>query len=47
MLQKKEEYKPYDTAKIESQMRDKQIKKINKLMQMFDVKQFEIKFAYA
>jgi len=46
MLSKKEMYKPYDTAKIESQMRDKQIKKINKLMQAFDVKISEIKFAY-
>jgi len=47
MLYKKEEYKPYDTAKIETQMREKQIKKINKLMQIFDVKPFEIKLAYA
>jgi transposase len=45
MLTKKEPYKPYDTAKIESQMREKQIKKINKLMQVFDVKASEVKFA--
>jgi len=42
MLYKKEEYKPYDTTKIELQIRDKQIKKINKLMQIFDVKIYEI-----
>jgi hypothetical protein len=45
MLTKNEPYKPYDTAKIESQMREKQIKKINKLMQVFDVKASEVKFA--
>ena len=46
MLCKKQEYKPYDNVKIESQIRDRQIKKINKLMQTFDVKISEIKFAY-
>ena len=45
MLTKKEMYQPYDTTKIESQIRDKQIKKINKLMQIFDVKVTEIKIA--
>jgi len=45
MLTKKEMYKPYDTSKIESQIRDKQIKKINKLMRLFDVKESEINFA--
>jgi len=44
MLTKKETYKPYDTTKIESQIRDKQIRKINKLMQMFKVNASEIKF---
>lgn len=47
MLYKKEKYKPYDTTKIESQIRDKQIKKINKLMQVFDIKTSEIYFAKA
>ena len=45
MLYKKEAYKPYDTAKIESQIRDKQIKKINKLLHVFDIKMSEINFA--
>jgi hypothetical protein len=46
MLCKKEEpYKPYDTAKIESQIRDRQIKKINKLMKVFEVRPSEIRFA--
>jgi hypothetical protein len=44
MLTKKETYKPYDTTKIESQIRDKQIRKINKLMQLFKVNASEIKF---
>ena len=43
MLTKKQKYKPYDTEKIQSQIRDKQIKKINKLMKVFDVKISEIK----
>ena len=47
MLTKKEMYKPYNTSKIELQIRDKQIKKINKLMQIFDVKTSEIKFSCA
>jgi len=47
MLYYKDIYKPYDTTKIQSQMREKQIKKINKLMQVFDVKASEIKFAVA
>ena len=46
MLTKKETYKPYDTTKIESQIRDKQIRKINKLMQLFKVNASEIKFVY-
>ena len=45
MLYKKQAYKPYDTAKIESQIRDKQIKKINKLMKVFDVKVSKINFS--
>jgi hypothetical protein len=45
MLCKKQTYKPYDIAKIESQIRDRQIKKINKLMRVFDVKPSEISFA--
>ena len=45
MLAKKEIYRPYNTAKIESQIRDKQIKKINKLMRLFDVKASEINLA--
>ncbi|MDR2926761.1 MAG: hypothetical protein LBV41_00940, partial [Cytophagaceae bacterium] len=45
MLCKKEPYKPYDTAKIESQIRDRQIRKINKLMKIFEVRPSEIKFA--
>jgi len=45
MLCKKEAYKPYDTAKIESQIRDRQIKKINKLLHTFDIKMSEINFA--
>ena len=47
MLTKKETYKPYDTTKIESQIRDKQIRKINKLMQLFKVNASEIKFISA
>jgi transposase len=46
MLTKKEVYMPYDTTLIESQIRDRQIKKINKLMQIFDVKITELKIAY-
>jgi hypothetical protein len=42
MLCKKEAYKPYDTAIIESQIREKQI---NKLMQVFKVRPDEIRFA--
>ena len=45
MLYKKQAYKPYDTAKIESQIRDRQIKKINKLLNIFDIKMSEINFA--
>jgi hypothetical protein len=45
MLCKKEAYKPYDTAKIESQIRNRQIKKINKLLNVFDIKMSEINFA--
>ena len=45
MLTKNEAYKPYDTTKIESQIREKQIKKINKLMKVFDVKISEINLA--
>jgi transposase len=45
MLCKKEAYKPYDTAIIESQIRKKQINKINKIMQVFNVKESEIRFA--
>jgi len=45
MLYKKVAYKPYDTAKIEAQIRDKQIKKINKLLNVFDIKVSEIIFA--
>ena len=45
MLYKKEEYKPYDMAKIESQIRNRQIKKINKLLHVFDIKLSEINFA--
>jgi hypothetical protein len=44
MLTKKQVYTPYDTAKIESQMRDKQIKKINKLLNVFNIKMSEIDF---
>jgi len=47
MLTKKEVYKPYDTTKIESQIRDKQIKKINKLMKSFNVQVSELSFAIA
>jgi len=47
MLSKKQVYHPYDTTKIESQIRIKQIKKINKLVQIFNVNTSEIKFAYA
>lgn len=42
MLSKKEKYKPYDTAKTESQIREKNIKKINKLMRLYNVKPFEV-----
>jgi len=45
MVTKKVKYMPYDTTKIESQIREKQIKKINKLMAVFDIKAFEINFA--
>jgi hypothetical protein len=45
MLCKKEAYKPYDTAKIESQIRNKQIKKINRLLNVFDIKMSELKVA--
>jgi len=44
MLTKKEAYKPYDTAKIELQIRERQIRKINNLMKTFDVKISEICF---
>jgi hypothetical protein len=47
MLTKKEKYTPYDTSKIVSQIRDKKINKINKMMKYFDVKVSEIKFAVA
>jgi len=47
MLTKKEAYKPYDTTKIESQIRDKQIKKINKLMKSFNVQVSELSLAIA
>jgi len=46
MLCKKQTYKPYDTAKIESQIRDRQIKKINKLLSVFDIKMSEINLAF-
>jgi hypothetical protein len=45
MLTQKQVYTPYDTAKIESQIRNKQIKKINKLLNVFDIKVSEINFA--
>jgi len=45
MLTKKVKYKPYDTTRIESQIRDRQIKKINRLMRLFDVNISEINFA--
>jgi hypothetical protein len=45
MLCKKQTYQPYDTAKIEAQIRNKQIKKINKLLNVFDIKMSEINFA--
>jgi hypothetical protein len=45
VLYKKEGYKPYDTAKIKSQIRNRQIKKINKLMKIFEVRPSEIRFA--
>jgi hypothetical protein len=45
MLTKKEEYKPYDTSKIEEQIRKKQIKKINNLVKLFEVKESEINYA--
>jgi len=47
MLVKKQPYQPYDTTKIESQIRERQIKKINKLMQIFNVNISEVKFTYA
>ena len=47
MLYKKEKYKPYDTTIIEAQIRNRQIKKINKLMKAFNVKPFEINLACA
>jgi transposase len=45
MLTGKEKYKPYDTAKIKDQIREKHIKKINNLMRVFDVKASEINWA--
>jgi transposase len=45
MLTKKTVFSPYDNTKTESQIREKQIKKINKLMAVFDVKVHEVKFA--
>jgi transposase len=47
MLTKNIAYIPYDTTKIESQIRNRQIKKINKLLKLFDVNITEIKFAYS
>jgi transposase len=44
MLCKKQAYQPYDTEKIEAQIRNKQIKKINKLLNVFDIKMPEITF---
>jgi ribosome-binding protein aMBF1 (putative translation factor) len=47
MLTKKVQFIPYDTTKIENQIREKQVKKINKLLKVFDVKPSEINFAFA
>ena len=46
MLTKKVQFIPYDTTEIENQIREKQVKKINKLLKVFDVKAHEINFAY-
>jgi transposase len=47
MLSRKEAYLPYDTLKIETQMRSKQIKRINHLIRNFDIKMSEMTFEYA
>jgi len=47
MLTKKVKFIPYDTTKIENQIREKQVKKINKLLKVFEVKAHEINFAFA
>jgi hypothetical protein len=47
MLAKKTIFKPYDTTKTESQIRERQIKKINKIMKVFDVKAHEVNFVTA
>jgi len=47
MLTKKVKFIPYDTTKIENQIREKQVKKINKLLKVFEVKEHEINFAFA
>ena len=47
MLTKKVKFIPYDTTKIENQIREKQVKKINKLLEVFEVKAHEINFAFA
>jgi len=47
MLTKKVQFIPYDTTKIENQIREKQVKKINKLLKVFEVKAHEINFAFA